>query len=336
MIYGSLVCSHRWLYRIGLLVSTKFDFPIISIGNLSLGGTGKSPHTAYFQELLNPFFKIGMVSRGYHRKSKGVLEVNTDSSAVLVGDEPLEFKLNHVLCPVFVAEKRAAGVQTLLQKHPSTNCILLDDALQHWAIKPSVQVVLTTFEKPFFDDWTVPLGRLREFRSGYQRADIIIVSKCPKDINEAQKQYFIQKIAPLRHQQVYFSFFCYNKLYHLLDPTIFYSLSKLKQAAVLVVSALANSQSLKNFVSKNSLDTRFLDFADHHYYTEKDLILIQQKAENRIVIITQKDASKLLALKEQILDLKILFYVLPITVEIAFGEEFLLKKRLLELTKYSL
>ncbi len=330
-LYGSVVACHRWLHRIGWLKTTQFDLPVVNIGNLSVGGTGKSPHLEYVHQLLAASYQLAIVSRGYNRKTKGVNILTEHSTALEVGDEPLQFKLKFPTTTVVVAEKRAAGIQQLLMEYPAINCILLDDAFQHWAIRPSVQILLTTFEQPFFEDWLLPLGRLREFRRGYQRADIIIVSKCPPEISEKQRKAYLDKLQLLPHQRVFFSYFKYQQLYALLDVTKKINWDDLRGQAMLVVTAIADTSYLEQFVDAQSSEVSYLRFEDHHYFSLADMASIRQKGQNKILITTQKDATRLMAQMDYILQNKLAFYVLPIEVELAFGEVGLFEESLLDL-----
>lgn len=324
-IYGIAVSCHRKLYESGLFKRTKFDIPVIAIGNLSVGGTGKSPHIEYFHQLLSPHYQLAIVSRGYKRKTKGVQIVALDSKAENVGDEPLQFKLKFPSTPIVVAEKRADGIQEILKQCPATNCILLDDALQHWAIQPSFQILLTTFDQPFFNDEVLPSGRLREFQSGYQRADMIIVSKCPSDISLEQKEQFLQKIQPLPHQQVFFSYFKYKEPYNLLNFNKKISFEDLKKQEILVLTAIADTAYLEDFIHKNCAKATYLSFPDHHFFNLADLKQATEKANGKIIICTEKDAVKLLAHQADILKQDLKIFVLPIGVEMAFGEKINLK-----------
>lgn len=321
ILYGTAVWCHKTLYNCGILKKTKFEIPVIAIGNLSTGGTGKSPHIEYFNYILSSHYQTAILSRGYKRKSQGVQIVELNSNAEDVGDEPLQFKLKFPNTLVAVAEKRVAGIQQITKLQPFINCILLDDALQHWAIEPSFRVLLTTFDQPFFEDNVLPSGNLREFASGYQRADIIIVSKCPVNIDLKQKEAFLQKIQPLPHQKVFFSYFKYKTLYNLLDFNDKKNVEDFKTQDILVLTAIANTQYLEDFIQKKTASSNYLKFPDHHFFSLEDLKTAQQKAQNSLIICTEKDAVKLLKYSDFITKEGIKIFVLPITVEIAFGEE---------------
>ncbi|CAA6828719.1 MAG: Tetraacyldisaccharide 4'-kinase (EC [uncultured Aureispira sp.] len=320
LLYGSAARLHRRLYSRGILVSKSFDLPIINVGNLSVGGTGKSPHVAYFNELLRPNFETAIVSRGYHRKTKGVQLVLENSSVRDVGDEPLQLKQQFPNTTVVVAEHRAAGIEAIVAQNKNINCIVLDDAFQHWAIQAKVGILLTTFDQPFFEDWVLPMGRLREFRKGYQRADIIIVTKCPPSINEAAKRRFIQEIKPLPQQAVFFSYFQYQSLYQLLDPAKEQEMREVQGQKITLVTAIANTNYLEAYLESYTSSIVPLRFLDHHYYTKKDLEKIKNAAKGGLIITTEKDAPKLRLHQSYIREAGLQIYVLPIKVRIAFEE----------------
>ncbi|BDS13607.1 tetraacyldisaccharide 4'-kinase [Aureispira anguillae] len=331
LVYGCCVSIHRMMYKIGILTKTAFQLPVISVGNLSVGGTGKSPHVEFMHQLLTSDYSTAIVSRGYGRKSKGVREVHLDALAIEVGDEPLQFKLKYPKTTVIVAERRVLGVQKALTIAPTTNCILLDDAFQHWAIAPTVQVMLTTFDQPFFDNWVLPAGNLREFRRGYQRADFIIVTKCPASITEAQRASYIRAIQPLKHQKVFFSYFSYQTLYNLVDVKQTQTLIDLKKEKVLVVTGIADTTYLEQFMDRQEVAANYLRFPDHHHFSLTDLEHIKAQAAGRWIVITQKDATKLLHYGSYIQQNNLSVYVLPIEVTIAFDEKEALKQHLLRL-----
>lgn len=325
-LYGCLVLLHRSWYKKGLGKSSSFTLPLITVGNLSVGGTGKSPHIEFLYELLQTSAPLGILSRGYHRKSRGVKEVHCHSSAEEVGDEPLQFKLKYPEATVVVAEKRALGVEKIQALKPTVQTILLDDAFQHWAIEVPIQILLTTFEQPFYKDWLLPVGRLREFRSGYQRADIIVVTKCPFNLSHRQRQIMLEQLQPLAHQQVFFSYFEYQNLYNLLEPKASIEITALTN--VLVVTAIANTVYLEQYLQQYHPTANYLRFPDHHYFETADLDSIKKQGHHKCIVVTEKDATKLLMheayLKKHQLDI----YVLPIKVQLAFDEEKDLKQAL--------
>lgn len=319
-LYGTIVRSHQWLYSSNVLKSASFDFPIINIGNLSVGGTGKSPHVEYIYRLLAPTAATAIVSRGYNRKTRGVQLVSTTSKAIEVGDEPLQFKIKFPEALVVVAEKRALGINFLLEQQANFQHVLLDDAFQHWSIQPSVQILLTTYDAPFFEDAVLPMGRLREFQNGAQRAHIIIVTKCSPTLSQQERQDYIQKIKPAQHQCVFFSYFEYQMLYPLFYPQKKIALDTFKTKKIVVVTGIAQTNYLKQFIEQQYDNVEYIEFPDHHYFSSTDLEAIHQKAQGKVIITTEKDATRFYehqaTLKEQNWDI----YVLPIQVQFAFDE----------------
>ena len=225
LLYGIGVSLRNFFYKNGILKGVEFDLPLISVGNLSIGGAGKTPHIEYLIRLLKDYLNVATISRGYKRKTKGFLIVKPNYNANAVGDEPLQFarKFQDVL--VTVSESRTFAVPQILMEQPDNQVILLDDAFQHLSIKPGLNILLTEFSYPFTKDYLLPSGRLREWRSAYRRANIIIVSKCPSQITEAEKNALIEDIEPLARQRVYFSYYEYDQPYFILKPDYRFRLS---------------------------------------------------------------------------------------------------------------
>ena len=196
ILYGVGIWLRNIAYDTGLVKATKFSLPVISVGNLSVGGAGKSPHVEYLIELLKPYIDVATLSRGFMRKTKGFKLVKYQDTAESVGDEPLQYKRKYNDLVVAVSESRNTGIPMILQQHPNVQTILLDDAYQHRAVTPGLNILLTQFELPFTRDSLLPVGRLREWKAAYKRADIIIVTKCPKEITTDDKNKFIEEINP--------------------------------------------------------------------------------------------------------------------------------------------
>ncbi|MFY8021281.1 MAG: tetraacyldisaccharide 4'-kinase, partial [Bacteroidia bacterium] len=213
LFYGIIKCRN-FLYDSKIFGEHSFDIPTLSVGNLSFGGTGKTPHIEYLIRLLSPVAKPAVLSRGYRRKSTGYVFAQADTEAYLIGDEPKQIKSKFPLTPVAVSENRVLGIPNLLYDAPETNVVLLDDCFQHRAVKPGLNILLTEYRKPFYEDYLAPGGTLREYRSAYKRADLIVVSKSPENLKPNMKQEMIQKINPFPHQRVFFSYLQYGEIYH--------------------------------------------------------------------------------------------------------------------------
>ena len=194
LLYGIIVTCRNWLYDLGIFPSTEFKTSVISIGNLSVGGTGKSPMTEYLIRLLKEKVTLATLSRGYKRHTTGFLVVENDSTSIQVGDEPLQFKKKFQDIVVAVDENRKNGIQKLLAQFPKLKIILLDDAFQHRRVKPGLSILLTEYTRMFYDDFLLPAGSLREWRAGKKRADIFVVTKCPNNLTPVEKRIIQKKI----------------------------------------------------------------------------------------------------------------------------------------------
>ena len=212
LLYGTILLIRNKCYDWGILKSTQFNLPVIVVGNLTLGGTGKTPHIEYLIRLLKNNHKIATLSRGYKRKSKGFLLSNEDSTINDIGDEPLQYKLKFDPLIVAVDEKRVNGINNIKKIHPETDIILLDDAYQHRAVKAGLNILITEYNRPYNKDYVIPSGRLREFSCGSDRADIIIVSKTNADLSLLERKNVINQLKPKLHQAIYFSYIKYGEI----------------------------------------------------------------------------------------------------------------------------
>ncbi|RME96755.1 MAG: tetraacyldisaccharide 4'-kinase, partial [Bacteroidetes bacterium] len=218
LLYGLAVSLRNAFYRAGLLKSMRFSVPVISVGNLSVGGAGKTPHIEYLIRLLREHIQVATLSRGYSRKTRGFLTVERQHNAEQVGDEPLQFKRKFPDIGVYVAEDRAFAIPQIMAAQPDTQLILLDDAFQHRAVLPGLNILLTEYDNLFTRDYLLPAGRLREWRSAYERADVIVVSKCPPDLTQTDARRIRVEINPLPHQKIFFSYYAYQVPYYQFNP----------------------------------------------------------------------------------------------------------------------
>jgi tetraacyldisaccharide 4'-kinase len=284
-----------------------------------VGGTGKSPHVEYLVRLLKDSYQTTTLSRGYGRQTKGFLLANAQSTALELGDEPMQFyhKFSNQIA-VAVGEKRALAIPQLLSILPQTQVIILDDAFQHRAVKPSLSILLTDYNKPFYNDLVLPSGRLRERRIGAIRADIIIMSKCPNSLTKTEQETIIQQIKPYiqANAPVYFTGIQYG------EPIAFGKKESLLSSQVLLVSGLANSRTLEKYVEEQFQLCYHLAFKDHHQYSKNDLILIKNnlnKFQAKAVLVTEKDYVKLMHPSFANIVSQVPFYYLPIEVCFLFG-----------------
>ena len=297
-IYGSILAIRNYLYDKGIFKSETISVPSICVGNLSMGGTGKTPHvdfiTSYF---LSKSVKPAILSRGYGRKTTGVIEVLESASAFEVGDEPLFYKTKFKdNATVFVAENRVLGAKEIVQKHPKTELLILDDAFQHRRFKAKVNVLITDFSHLFSSDFVVPAGNLREFRSGKNRADIIVVSKCPSDLSP-EKKAEIRKSLHFKNENIFFSKIQYN------DLIPFKSGVDSTDKKSIVVTGIGNPSP---FISKLNRDftTKHVKYPDHHPFSAQDIKEIHEKFDifapdgDGVIITTEKDFMRLREMKE--------------------------------------
>lgn len=303
-IYYLVTLTRNKLYDASILKSKKYSLPIICVGNLSTGGTGKSPMTEYIIRLLKENHNLATLSRGYGRKTTGYREVTPQSLATEVGDEPLQFAKKFEKIQVAVCEDRQTGIETLLEKINPPNVILLDDAFQHRKVQAGFNIVLTSHGDVYSKDFLLPAGNLREPRSGAQRADIVVVTKCPNNVSAQEQQDIKQSLKLKPQQSLFFSKIAYdNDVYSGRGVSSFNSL---KVKKVTLVTGIANPTPLVTHLQKNGLTFTQKTYGDHHNFTPLE---IAQLEKLDCIITTEKDYVRL----RPLLNMKDLFY-LPIQV----------------------
>ncbi len=318
LLYGLTIGIRNTLYESELVKSTKFSLPVISVGNLSIGGAGKTPHIEYLIRLLSPYLNVATLSRGYKRKTKGFRFVRPADNVLDAGDEPLMYARKHRGAVVAVGESRAIAIPQIVAKYPNLQTVLLDDAFQHRSIKPALNVLLTTWDEPFTRDYLMPSGRLREWRSAYSRADIIIVSKCPPSISFEEKAMMIQEINPRDHQKIFFSYYQYGYPYNFYNPRQQIKLDK--ELDVILISAIANTNYLLSYLEEEVEDIHHMNYEDHHLFSDLDIEYIDTVYKNRdskrkLILTTEKDAMRLDLHRKKLSELNIPIYVLPMQVQ---------------------
>ena len=277
------------LYDCNFLKSEKINVPVISVGNLSTGGTGKTPMVDFIIYNLKRDYNISILSRGYNRKSKGFIEIKNSDNPSLVGDEPFLIKSNHSEVPVFACEDRVEGAKKIISEN-NTNLILLDDAFQHRKISRNLDIVLTDYNNLFYKDYLLPYGNLRESRNNINRADVIIVTKCPLDFNKADTIKIKNQINPKKTQSLFFSQIKYSeKLFGFKEL----SFKSIRNSKLTLVTGIANSQPLKEYLKKNNVNFNHFDYPDHYNYSRKDVNKILATTKNNIILTTKKDYYKL-------------------------------------------
>jgi tetraacyldisaccharide 4'-kinase len=328
LLFGLIVSIRNWLYNRNILKSASFGLPIIGVGNLSVGGTGKSPMVEFLVMHLKTQFKVATLSRGYKRKTKGYALASDKTTAIDIGDEPMQFYKKFPDVPIAIGEERLVAVPQLLHDRPDTEVVILDDAFQHRAIKAGLNILLTDYGNLFTRDSFLPTGDLRDARSSYQRAEIIVVTKCPGTITEEEKENVIREINPVQGQQVFFTTIAYGTPYHI---TSHHMAAIDADTEVLLVTGIANPKPLKHLLEERIHTYFMMHYNDHHIFSIDDWRDIKKKfesmeAEKKIVLTTEKDAMRLLKFSNEIDGMP--FYVIPIEHKFLFGEEQVFLRRL--------
>lgn len=330
LVYGIVVVCRNILFDIGILKSKSYNLPIISVGNITVGGTGKTPHTEFISEFLSKEFNISVLSRGYKRKTKGFILADENSTSIDIGDEPLQMKRKFSDVLVAVDEKRARGIELICElKNPFIDVILLDDAYQHRQVKPAISVLLIDYNRLMNKDFLLPAGNLREPAYGAKRADMIVVTKCPDNLKPIELRV-LSKIFNLYPQQtLYFSRYIYGNLKPLLPMNINYSGNEGKKLSldyistekrpVLIIAGIATPEHLINHIRNYCHSAHAMIYSDHYVFKEKDLIKIKSefdkiREKNGLIITTEKDSVRMLE-NNFFKDLAEFIYYLPIKVD---------------------
>ena len=289
ILYGVITSIRNFLFDISVLKSYSFNLPIIAVGNLSVGGTGKTPQIEYLIRLLSEKYKIATLSRGYKRQSEGFILAQANSNARLLGDEPFQFFEKFPSIQVAVDADRKNGIEQLLSLPEKPEVILLDDAFQHRKVKAGFYILLTSYGDLYSDDCMLPTGNLRETRSGAKRADLIVVTKCPFDLS-LDKQNDIRKRLKLSvNQQLYFTFIAYDTFVYGEKQKV--NINEIQSTVKVLVAGIAKPEPFFTYL-KNTNDV-CLSFPDHHNFTEKDILEITKTDQNNIIITTEKDYMRL-------------------------------------------
>ena len=293
VIYLLITKIRNLLFDYQLIKSKSFSIPVIVVGNLSVGGTGKTPQIEYLIQLLREKYKVAVLSRGYKRKTKGFLLLDDTHNAADVGDEPLQYFKKFSEIAVAVDENRAEGI-SLLQKYKSPEVVLLDDAFQHRKVKGSFYVLLTKYNDLFLDDFILPVGNLRESRAGAKRADVIIVTKCPVNLSVEAQNRIKNRFAKYQ-KEVFFTTIDYSETIHGEKTK---TLEELTNFDILLVTGIANSKPLEVFLSNKNIRYHHLKFSDHHHFSDSDITTIQRnfetiQSDNKLILTTEKDFVRL-------------------------------------------
>lgn len=320
-VYGLVLKVRNILYNRDILKSVHFNLPVICVGNLSVGGTGKSPMVDMLAGMLKQEYKVATLSRGYKRRSKGYLLAGPDTTAVEIGDEPMQFHLRHPDIAVAVGEERIVAVPQLLYDRPETQVIILDDAFQHRAIRAGFNILLTPFDDLYTRDFYLPTGDLRDNISSAARADIIVVTKCDPALDARTAEAVRIELNPHPGQQLFFTAIRYGRLYHIIHQS---PRDMHPNMDVLLICGIANPRPLTNFIEESTNGYEAMFFSDHHIFSVDDLNEIRKRFEDmqgtdKLIITTEKDAVRLVKYRQELRDLP--FYVLPISVQFLFERE---------------
>ena len=319
LLYGLVVIIRNYFYNSGIFKSTEFELPVIVIGNLEVGGAGKSPMTEFLIKLLKPQYKIATLSRGYGRQTKGFFYADKNSTAKTVGDEPLQFKKKFPDITVAVCEERVAGVEKLQADH---DLVLLDDAYQHRSLKPGFSILLFDFGKLNEPHFLLPAGNYREPFSGNKRADVIVISKCPSDLSAEKQQEIRKQMLLLPHQNLFFTSIVYQlfKPFFAEEDAVFID----QKSTLFVLTGIASPKPLLQHLRKHFEQVMPYNYPDHHPFTSKNISkLVADFAAcqtlNKVIITTEKDAQRLQEPALQTLLAGLPVFVLPIGIDFLNG-----------------
>jgi tetraacyldisaccharide 4'-kinase len=321
LIGKTVVILRNKFYDRGLFTSHKFGIPVISIGNITVGGSGKTPHTEFLIDLLSKEFNVAVLSRGYKRQSKGFKYVESNDSASKTGDEPLQIKRKYPDIVVAVDVDRVQGIKQIQTDYPCVDSVLLDDAFQHRQITPSLNIVLIDYNRPVWNDLMLPAGRLRDCLSSLYRADIIVITKCPTNMSPDEKQNCADKLRKY-NKPIYYSRFKHGKAYPLSGSN---NSSAFDSSRLLAVSGIANPAVFFRQIAEQYPEAIIeqIAFPDHHRFSKKDIRHIMEKAKSRTVVTTEKDSVRLISYfcetKEQIPEN---IYCIPVKVKIDDSKSF--------------
>lgn len=329
-IYGGIIWVRNQFFDKKILRSANFNFPLICVGNLSVGGTGKTPMVEYIIRLLTGKYKVATLSRGYKRKTKGFAIADENSRVSDIGDEPMQIHKNFPEVTVSVAEERVMGIPKLLSEEPEIEIIILDDAFQHREVRAGLNILLTDFHHLYSHDFMLPAGSLRDNKSSSKRADIIVVTKCDSDLSKQSKENVIKELNPLPHQKIYFTGVKYESPYHLFNRKKFI----LERGChVLLVCGIANPQPIREFLDIHVSTFGLLRYKDHYIFNGNDIREIKEdflkiKNVNKIILTTEKDGVRISKFEKELKDIPI--YVLPMSHQFLFGSESQFEKDILE------
>ncbi|MDB5278620.1 MAG: tetraacyldisaccharide 4-kinase [Ferruginibacter sp.] len=319
-LYGMILWIRNKLFDKNYLKSASFNFPVICVGNLAVGGTGKTPMVEYLLRFLKNDYATATISRGYKRKTKGYGLADENTTALDIGDEPMQFHLKFPDVSVAVGEERLEAIPQLLHDRPGTQVIILDDAFQHRQVTAGLNILLTDYNNLYTRDFILPGGDLRDIKSSAARAQIIVVTKCRRNLEEAERDQIIKELKPSPNQQVFFTEIIYGTPYHLFSKVP----SAISHSTdVLLICGIANPKPLKDFLTTQVHTYDMLRYPDHHIFDSGDLAEIKKQfskiaSENKIILTTEKDGVRLKKFENELKELPV--FVLPVQHAFMFNQ----------------
>ena len=326
-LYGLGVGFRNLLFRLGVLKSRAFDIPVISVGNITVGGSGKTPHVEYLVSLLLGKMKVAVLSRGYKRKSRGYVLANNESTMSQIGDEPYQMKQKFPALYVAVDKKRTRGIDILTsdERTKDVDVILLDDAYQHRYVKPGVNILLVDYHRLIIYDKLLPAGCLREPQEGKSRADIVIITKCPKDLRPMEYRVLMKALDLYPYQSLYFTTLVYDDLKPVYGKGSIALNSLPKGCNVLLLTGIASPKQMQTDLSVHNFNLHQLAFPDHHNFSKKDVRAINSKFAElpspKLIITTEKDVSRIKFIEGFEQEVKDNMYALPVRIQFMLEQE---------------
>ena len=332
-LYGVIASLRNFLYDSKILKPTDFDIPIISVGNITVGGTGKTPHAEYLIDLLRKEFTIAFLSRGYKRKTKGFILSDQHSTISDIGDEPVQIKQKFPGITVAVCEKREKGIQKLLHNNASIDAIILDDAFQHRSVEPNINILLLDYTQPVFSDHLLPVGRLRESLKAFHRANFIIITKCPDEMKPIDQRVLKNKIDIRPYQNLFFTNIVYGEISPAEKGTVLFN-DDLHHYTVLLVTGIGNPAPFKEYLEKQVGQIIHKKYPDHYAFKKDDLdeintLFSQIEAKQKMIITTEKDLVRLRSVPDFPDDFFRNIYYIPIEIRFLDRTKDLFNKRII-------
>ena len=333
LLYGLITSVRNFLFDTGIIKSCKFNIPVICVGNLTSGGTGKTPFTEYLAGLLGKKLKVAILSRGYKRRSLGFKIATPNSTVTDIGDEPVQYARKFPHFTVAVDRSRKHGIETIISARPDTEIIIMDDAFQHRRVTPGLSILLSDYERPVMNDHMLPYGNLRECKKNIQRADIIVITKSPQELSSVEQKEISGNFGRYSGQKIYFTSVAYKDPVPVFDDKPseleILSTSMMESTGIVLVTGIANPDPLKEYLRKSYREILHLKFGDHHLFNLKDIEKIRTswnslKASDRFVFTTEKDAARLREFSNIAEPFRSAFYFVPIGIHFLFdaGKEF--------------